>query len=162
MHTKNTALHGTSQCNVSASPWLSIAGNRRHTVTRYIKSELGFPPKTKTHSALVPYYCCQKGKSTISFTTAHDRTAISSRIHFSRGFRNDGSLFISHRNRGKAFMRHWVVPCRWTTGHHTDETGRRLYPIFDDDACIIVQLENAQSVPRIRPLRRTVTGWSAD
>ena len=104
----------------------------------------------------------KKGKSTISFTTTHDRTAISSRIDFSRGFRNDGSLFISHRNRGKAFMRHWVVPCRWTTGHHTDETGRRLYPIFDDNACIIVQLENAQSAPRIRPPRRTVTGWSAD
>ena len=63
MQIKNTALHGTSQSNVNASPWLSIAGNQWHTVTRYIKSELGFPPKTKTHSALVPYYCCQKRAS---------------------------------------------------------------------------------------------------
>ena len=44
-------------------------------------------------------------------------------------------------------MRHWVVPCPWNTGHHTDETSRRNYPIFDDDACIIVQLANAPSAP---------------
>lgn len=57
-------------------------------------------------------------------------------------------------------MRHLVVPSRWITGHHTDETGKMLISIFDAHACIIIHLASAQSDSRIQPLRRFATTTS--
>ena len=156
-------VHGTSQSNVSASPWLSIVGQplAYRDEARKIESwfsagnrdSFGFasrrPPRKKGQGNHFLYH------------RRHDRAAVSSRIDFSWGFRNDVSGYISDRNRGGASMRHMVVPGCWITGRFIDATGRRLDSIFDPDACIIIQLASAQSDPRIRPLRRTVTTASS-
>ena len=47
-----------------------LSDNPLHTATRRVKSSLGFPPETGTHSALPPAARrAKKGKATISFTT---------------------------------------------------------------------------------------------
>ena len=156
-------VHGTSQTHVNASPWLSIVGqplayrdSESKTESWYSagnRDSFGFASRRPPH---------KKGQGNhFLYHRRHDRAAVSSRIDFSWGFRNDVSGYISDRNRGGASMRHMVVPGCWITGRFIDEAGRRPDPVFDTDVCIIVQLASAQNDPRIRPLRRTVTTASS-
>ena len=152
----NRLVHGTSQTHVNASPWLSIVGQPLAYRDSESKTESWYSAGNTGFIRLCfPPIAAQKRQSNhFLYHRSHDRTAVSSRIDFSWGFRNDVSGYISDRNRGGASMRHMVVPGCRITGRLIDEAGRRLDPVFDTDVCIIVQLASAQSDPRIRPLRR--------
>ena len=158
----NRLVHGTAQTHVNASPWLSIVGQPLAYRDEARKIESWFSAGNRDSFGFASRQSPQKRQSNhFLYHRSHDRTAVSSGIDFSWGFRNDVSGYISDRNRGAASMRHMDVPGCRITGRFIDAAGRRPDPVFDTDVCIIVQLASAQNDPRIRPLRRTVTTASS-
>ncbi len=113
----NRLVHGTTQTHVNASPWLSIVGQPLAYRDEARKIESWYSAGNGIHSALLPAARRKKRQSNhFLYHRRHDRTAVSSGIDFSWGFRNDVSGYISDRNRGGASMRHMVVPGCWITG----------------------------------------------
>ena len=136
----NRLVHGTTQTHVNALPWLSIVGQPLAYRDSESKTDSWYSAGTRDSFGLASRRSPHKQRQSNHFLyhRSHDRTAVSSRIDFSWGFRNDVSGNISDRHRGGASMRHMVVQSCWITGSLIDEAYRRLDPILDTDVSIIV------------------------
>ena len=159
----NRLVHGTSQTNVNASPWLSIVGQplAYHDSETKIDSWYSAGPRDSFgFASRSPSQ--KKGKVTISYTTGamiEPQSHLGSTSHGAFGTMSAGTFLTGIEAERPCGT--WSCKAAGSLGVSLMRAFRRLDPVFDTDVCILVQLASDQRNLRIRPLRRTVTTASS-